>query len=122
MSDASKHLKDQFNRGKQLGEDPNISAGDAVRQLFGEARAEFQSASAYTKMRAIRKQMVAKRLQEARKKCGLTQQEAAKRTGINVITLSGYEIGKNEPNIEALVRFADLYEVSMDYLSCRTDE
>lgn len=116
------HLKDQFDHGKQLGEDTSISAGDAVKQIFGEARAEFQSASAYTKMRAARKQMVAKRLQEARKKRGLTQQEAAKRTGINVVTLSGYEIGKNEPNIEALVRFADLYEVSMDYLSCRTDE
>ena len=122
MSETGKHLKEQFDRGKQLDEDKSISAGDAVRQIMGEARAEFQAASNYTKMRNERKQNVAKRLQETRKKCGLTQQEAAKRTGINVVTLSGYEIGKNEPNVEALVRFADLYGVSMDYLTCRTDE
>ncbi len=98
MSETGKHLKEQFDRGKQLGEDKSISAGDAVRQIMGEARAEFQAASNYTKMRNERKQNVAKRLQ------------------------SGYEIGKNEPNVEALVRFADLYGVSMDYLTCRTDE
>ena len=122
MSETGKHLKEQFDRGKQLGEDKSISAGDAVKQIMGEARAEFQAASNYTKMRNERKQNVAKRLQETRKKYGLTQQEAAKRTGINVVTLSGYEIGKNEPNVEALVRFADLYGVSMDYLTCRTEE
>ena len=122
MSEKNKYLKDQFERGKQLGEDKSISAGDAVRQIMGEARAEFQAASIYTKMRSERKQNVAKRLQETRKKCGLTQQEAAKRTGINVVTLSGYEIGKNEQNVEAWVRLADLYGVRMDYLTCRTEE
>ena len=50
------------------------------------------------------------------------QKEAADRTGINMVTLSGYEIGKNEPNLEALVRLADIYEVSLDYLMCRNDE
>lgn len=33
----------------------------------------------------------------------------------------GHEIGKNEPNLEALVSLADVYEVSLDYLMCRTD-
>ena len=73
-------------------------------------------------MRAKRKQDVAQRLQASRKKCDLTQQEAAKLTGINVVTLSGYEIAKNEPNMEALVRLADAYHVTLDYLMCRTDK
>lgn len=64
---------------------------------------------------------VAKRLQETRLKCGLKQQDVAERTGINVVTLSGYEIGKNEPNMEALVSLADVYGVTLDYLMCRTD-
>ena len=55
MSETGKHLKEQFDRGKQLGEDKSISAGDAVRQIMGEARAEFQAASNYTKMRNERK-------------------------------------------------------------------
>jgi len=61
------------------------------------------------------------RLQETRLKCGLKQQDVAERTGINVVTLSGYEIGKNEPNMEALVSLADVYGVTLDYLMCRTD-
>ena len=52
----------------------------------------------------------------------LMQKEVADKTGINMVTLSGYEIGKNEPNLEALVRLADVYKVSLDYLMCRTDE
>lgn len=75
----------------------------------GAARAEFNAASAYTQRRKQRKASVAKRLQETRLKCGLKQQDVAERTGINVVTLSGYEIGKNEPNMEALVSLADVY-------------
>lgn len=67
------------------------------------------------------KASVAKRLQETRLKCGLKQQDVAERTGINVVTLSGYEIGKNEPNMEALVSLADVYGVTLDYLMCRVD-
>ena len=51
----------------------------------------------------------------------MKQQDVAERTGINVVTLSGYEIGKNEPNMEALVSLADVYGVTLDYLMCRTD-
>ena len=39
-----------------------------------------------------------------------------------VLDESGYEIGKSEPPMEALVRLADAYGVSLDYLLCRTDE
>lgn len=76
---------------------------------------------AYTQRRKQRKSNVAKRLQETRLKCGLKQQDVAERTGINVVTLSGYEIGKNEPNMEALVSLADVCGVTLDYLMCRTD-
>ena len=40
---------------------------------------------------------------------------------MNVITLSGYEVGRSEPPEEVLVRLARLYGVSLDYLLCRTD-
>ena len=93
----------------------------AARAEFNAARAEFNAASAYTQRRKQRKASVAKRLQETRLKCGLKQQDVAERTGINVVTLSGYEIGKNEPNMEALVSLADVYGVTLDYLMCRTD-
>ena len=103
---------------------PEVSAGIAGFLQMGKsgaARAEFNAASAYTQRRKQRKASVAKRLQETRLKCGLKQQDVAERTGINVVTLSGYEIGKNEPNMEALVSLADVYGVTLDYLMCRTD-
>ena len=65
---------------------------------------------------------VSQRLKEVRKACGLRQQDVAEKTGINVITLSGYELARSEPNMEALVRLADVYRVTLDYLMCRTDK
>ena len=50
-----------------------------------------------------------------------SKQDVAEKTGINVITLSGYELARSEPNMEALVRLADVYHVTLDYLMCRTD-
>ncbi len=121
MGDTKQQLKDALNKGISIASNPDIPAGEAARQVLGAAKAEFDAASAYTQRRKQRKASVAKRLQETRLKCGLKQQEVAERTGINVITLSGYEIGKNEPNMEALVSLADVYGVSLDYLMCRVD-
>ena len=124
MSDEKHPLMDALNRGISIASNPDIPAGEAAKQVFSAARAEFNAASAYTQRRKQRKQRkasVAKRLQETRLKCGLKQQDVAERTGINVVTLSGYEIGKNEPNMEALVSLADVYGVTLDYLMCRTD-
>ena len=98
--------------------------GQAIADTGGFLQVRKVSAArslAYTQRRKQRKSNVAKRLQETRLKCGLKQQDVAERTGINVVTLSGYEIGKNEPNMEALVSLADVYGVTLDYLMCRTD-
>ena len=117
MGDEKHPLRDALNRGISIASNPDIPAGEAAKQVFSAARAEFNAASAYTQRRKQRKASV----QETRLKCGLKQQDVAERTGINVVTLSGYEIGKNEPNMEALVSLADVYGVTLDYLMCRTD-
>lgn len=52
---------------------------------------------------------------------GLTQKEAAKRMGISRTTYSNYESGNREPDIDTLVKIADFYEVSIDFLVGRTD-
>lgn len=119
MSDTTEYLKEQFARGKEIGSNTDISAGDAVKQVLGEAKTELSMASTYAQCRKQRKADVAKHLKELRVACGLRQQDVAAQTGINVITLSGYELGRSEPNIEALVRLADVYHVSLDNLMCR---
>lgn len=53
-----------------------------------------------------------------RKKKGLTQQECADGLGINLSSYQKYEREKNNvtPSIEALIKIADYYCVSLDYL------
>ena len=66
-----------------------------------------------------------KRFQEAlieqRKLNRLTQREVAKRLGISQPSYIRYENGKAEPSLENLVKLADLFDVSVDYLLGRTD-
>lgn len=51
-----------------------------------------------------------------RKKSGLTQAELAKKMHIQQYNISDYEIGRIEPNIQTLLRFADIFNVSVDFL------
>jgi len=65
------------------------------------------------------KPIIAIRITELRIKAGNTQTETGKQLGIPQPTYAGYETGRNEPDIETLVKIADLYHVSMDYLTGR---
>lgn len=117
----SSNIKEAIKNAWNFGTDQSLSDEEKVQQL-GELLKDTSSATEdYKKKRIERKAEVAERLQQVRKESGLMQKEVADRTGINMVTLSGYEIGKNEPNMEALVRLADVYNVSLDYLLCRTD-
>lgn len=56
------------------------------------------------------------RLKQLRQKKGLTQQEIAELLGVKRNTYSDWENGKTEPNFETLLKLADLFEVSLDWL------
>lgn len=56
------------------------------------------------------------RLQELRKKKGMTQADIAKLLNITPQAYSLYETGKNNIGNETLCLLADLFEVSTDYL------
>ncbi|KNZ68631.1 HTH-type transcriptional regulator ImmR [Thermincola ferriacetica] len=55
------------------------------------------------------------KLQEARKKSGLTQDQVAKVLGINKVQLSYYETGAREINLTLLQELAGLYGYSVGY-------
>lgn len=61
------------------------------------------------------------RLKELRQENGKTQKQIADYLNIKQNTYSQYENGKRQIPIEALMRLADLYAVSVDYLLGRTD-
>ena len=56
-----------------------------------------------------------------RKSRGLTQIALQMQTGIEQALLSKFENGERVPPTETLMRLADFYHVSMDYIMCRTE-
>ena len=60
-------------------------------------------------------------LRHLRKERKLTQVELQMRTGIGQALLSKYENGERVPPTETLVVLADFYNVSIDYILCRTN-
>lgn len=56
-----------------------------------------------------------------RKSKGYTQIAVQMKTGIEQALLSKYETGERIPPTETLLRLAEFYNVSMDYILCRTD-
>ena len=62
------------------------------------------------------------RLKELRKSRGYTQIFLQMQTGIEQALLSKFENGERIPPTETLVRLADFYNVSIDYLLCRTEK
>lgn len=61
------------------------------------------------------------RLRQLRKANGYTQIRVQMETGIEQALLSKYETGERIPPTDTLVKLADFYHVSVDYLLCRTD-
>ncbi|WP_061342948.1 helix-turn-helix domain-containing protein [Clostridium botulinum] len=62
------------------------------------------------------------RLKELREDHGLRQTELADKLNLSRNAISAYETNTNEPNLDILVKFADIFNVSLDYLLCRTKE
>ncbi len=67
------------------------------------------------------KEILSKRLQECRQAKGLTQMQVATYCDITEKAYQDYELMTREPKLEILVRIADLYQVSLDYLTGWTD-
>lgn len=61
------------------------------------------------------------RLKELRKSKGITQIALQMQTGIEQALISKFESGERIPPTETLIILADFYNVSIDYILCRTD-
>jgi len=62
------------------------------------------------------------RIRNIREDKDLTQAQMANYLNIHQTTYSDYEIGKLNIPIAVLIRIADLFDTSIDYLVGRTDE
>lgn len=58
---------------------------------------------------------------ELRKSCNLTQADCSKIFNVTKSTISGWETGRNEPNIATLKNIADYFNVNIDFLAGREE-
>ncbi len=60
--------------------------------------------------------MLADKLKQLRHDAGLTQTELAEKLETNQRTYCSWENGTREPNIQMLIKIAQFYKTSVDYL------
>jgi len=65
--------------------------------------------------------MKLKRLKDLREDSDWTQKQLAERLSISRSAYSAYENGANAPSIEVLLRLAEIYHTSVDYILERTN-
>lgn len=61
------------------------------------------------------------KLRELRKEKQITQQELAKKLNLSIQTISGYETGYAQPQIETLIAMANFFGCTVDELLGRED-
>lgn len=62
------------------------------------------------------------RLKQLRLDKHMTQAQVAERIGVTASMVSSYETDIRLPSFEVVVRIADLFGVTVDYLLCREDK
>ena len=62
------------------------------------------------------------RLRILRESVKLSQVKMADLLGVKQSSINRYEQGQSAPSFETLVKYADYFDVSMDYLFARTDK
>lgn len=68
------------------------------------------------------RKILSQRLKQCRLERGVTQNEVAIYCDITEKAYQNYELMTREPKLEILIRIADYYKVSLDWLVGRTDE
>jgi len=121
MGEKLDYLKSGFKKGLEIGSNEELSVPEAFNEYGRLVKSEVEVTKDLAQARKSRITAVAQRLKTLREESGEKQKTVADATGINVMTLSRYETEKTEPHFEAIVRLADFYKVSLDYVLCRTD-
>ena len=62
------------------------------------------------------------RLKHLRQNKGWSQGQLAKKLDVDTQRISKYEMGANSPPSDMMIRFAHIFEVSLDYLMCGQEE
>lgn len=62
------------------------------------------------------------RIKELREEKNLSQEELASELGLSKGIISLYEQEKRKPSLDVLIQLSDFFNVTLDYLLCRTND
>ena len=65
--------------------------------------------------------IVAERLRTLRNRLSISQVKMAPIVGLKQSTINRYENDQSDPSLETLLRYAEYFDVSLDYILGRTD-
>lgn len=88
-------------------------------KLFYDEIGKKQYLNEETNTIEVRSETIGMILKFLRNRIGITQTTIARNIGIAQQTYAGYESGKHEPSIEIMIRLANFYNLSMDYITGR---
>lgn len=66
--------------------------------------------------------VLAERLRTLRESVKLSQEKMGRLVGMKQSSVNRYESGQSDPSPETLLRYADYFDVSLDYIFGRTDK
>lgn len=61
-------------------------------------------------------------LKKLRLELGISQKELAEKLGVSPTNIYNYETGRTQPSVEWIIKLADFFEVSTDFLLGREDD
>lgn len=70
----------------------------------------------------MREDLIKDRLRKLREEMGLYQKDLADKLHITRATIASYETGKSSPSLDVVIKYADFFNCTTDYILCRTDE
>lgn len=72
-------------------------------------------------LRRMSEMTLGKRIKQLRKERELTQSELGKHLNVGKSTISQYETDTNMPDSDIILKIAEFFNVTTDYLLCRTN-
>ena len=103
-------------------ENKRMTFAEALELLKEAYRKGVYQGTDLAKSREAQRIVIAHRIRTERIEKGITQAEIAEAINSNELTYKGYENCKSDIPIVYLVRIADYYDLSLDYLTGRTDD
>jgi transcriptional regulator with XRE-family HTH domain len=119
-NDTTAKAQGQRPEYKHILKERGLNPGTVTAAFVEAGKIGLDRNARFNKDRDERRQIIADRIKLVRQTHKLTQEQISEIIDWNTLTYRGYENCKSDVPMVILLRLADYYKVSMDYLTGRT--